>query len=98
MGALNVPGRERVAASIVLSMPTRSRLEASKAPRQLVVPAVVAAVGPASLAAKGLLLPATRCGAGISASAGTFTLHGLVPYRNEREGRTAVAVASDSRG
>jgi hypothetical protein len=79
-------------------MPARSRIDAVRGPWEHVIPAAVAAVGAASLAAKGLLLPVNRYDAGISASAGTFILHGLVPFRNAREGRTALAVASDSRG
>jgi hypothetical protein len=63
-------------------MLTRSRPEADASPRQLVVPATVAAVGAAALAAKGLLLPVNMYDAGITASAGTFILHGLVPYRD----------------
>jgi hypothetical protein len=59
-----------------------SKLDAIPAPRDLLVPAVVAVLGAAVLAAKGLLVPVNLYNAGISASAGTFILHGLVPYRD----------------
>lgn len=75
-------GRRGTAAGIVHPMPAPSRPEAVPAPRELVVPAAVAAVGAATLAVQGLLLPANMYDAGISASAGTFILHGLVPYRD----------------
>lgn len=73
---------ERAPAGIVPSMPAHVRTEAVPLPRELVVPTVVAALGAAALAAKGLLLPVDMYDAGISASAGTFILHGLVPYRD----------------
>ena len=63
-------------------MQARPRPEAVPALRELVVPAAVAAVGAAVLAAQGLLLPVNMYDAGISASAGMFILHGLVPYRD----------------
>src|SRR5450756_319995 len=63
-------------------MLTRSTSEAVPSLRESIVPATVAAVGAAALAAKGLLLPVNMYDAGISASAGTFILHGLVPYRD----------------
>ena len=63
-------------------MLTRSTSDAVPSLRESIVPATVAAVGAAALAAKGLLLPVNMYDAGISASAGTFILHGLVPYRD----------------
>jgi hypothetical protein len=50
--------------------------------RELVGPTFVAALGAAALAAKGLIVPVSMFDAGINASAGTFILHGLVPYRD----------------
>jgi hypothetical protein len=63
-------------------MPARSRSEAVASPRELIAPALVAALGAAALASKGLLVPVNMYDAGISPSAGTFILHGLVPYRD----------------
>jgi hypothetical protein len=63
-------------------MAAGSRLEANATMRELVGPTVVAALGAAALAAKGLIVPVSMFDAGINASAGTFILHGLVPYRD----------------
>jgi hypothetical protein len=63
-------------------MPALSTPDAAPSLREVVMPAAVAAAGAAALAAKGLLLPVNMYDAGISASAGTFILHGLVPYRD----------------
>jgi hypothetical protein len=73
---------EQARAGIVPPMLAQSRLEARPALREFAVPAAVAAGGAAALVAKSMLLPVNMYDAGISASAGTFILHGLVPYRD----------------
>lgn len=60
-------------------MSARSRIADIPALRELLVPAVLAALGAAAIEAKDLLLPVNIYDAGISASAGTFIHHGLVP-------------------